>query len=94
MPAQNGVETGEMCPHCGKPLVKQLQQEDAAAISSAAPASRTSCKYIKPDEGEEARPQPVETDINCPTCGKTMLERMGKTGQFLGCSGYPDARRP
>ena len=28
----------------------------------------------------------------CPRCGKTLVLRNGKTGQFYGCSGYPDCR--
>ena len=64
-----------------------------AASSSAARASRRArCKYIKPGEGEAARPEPVETDIKCPTCGKPMVQRMGQRGEFLGCSGYPECK--
>ena len=32
--------------------------------------------------------QPTPTDIPCPTCGRTMCIRTGRTGVFLGCSGY------
>ena len=28
----------------------------------------------------------------CPRCGKTLVLRNGKNGQFYGCSGYPDCR--
>lgn len=42
-------------------------------------------------EGEEggmrANP-PVETDIECPACGRPMAIRTGSTGVFLGCTGY------
>lgn len=39
------------------------------------------------DEG--MRPNnPVETDIECPACGRNMQIRNGSTGVFLGCSGY------
>ena len=31
---------------------------------------------------------PVDTDIDCPTCGRHMQIRNGSTGVFLGCSGY------
>ena len=31
---------------------------------------------------------PVETDIDCPSCGRKMGIRNGSTGVFLGCSGY------
>lgn len=41
-------------------------------------------------EGEQGmRPNdPVNTDIACPSCGRTMQIRTGTTGVFLGCSGY------
>lgn len=31
---------------------------------------------------------PVDTDIKCPACSRTMQVRTGTTGVFLGCSGY------
>lgn len=34
------------------------------------------------------RNQPVDTDIECPKCGRHMQIRTGSTGVFLGCSGY------
>ena len=32
------------------------------------------------------------TGIDCPSCGKAMVERKGGSGKFLGCSGYPECR--
>jgi len=32
------------------------------------------------------------TDIPCPQCGKELMIRWGKKGEFLACSGYPDCR--
>jgi len=29
---------------------------------------------------------------NCPDCGKEMKKRKGKTGEFWGCSGYPECK--
>jgi DNA topoisomerase-1 len=38
---------------------------------------------------EGMRPNaPVETDIECPECGRAMQLRTASTGVFLGCSGY------
>ncbi|VUD66255.1 DNA topoisomerase 1 [Thalassocella blandensis] len=34
------------------------------------------------------RNEPVETDIECPKCGRNMQIRTASTGVFLGCSGY------
>ncbi|EPR44035.1 DNA topoisomerase I [Desulfovibrio sp. X2] len=33
-----------------------------------------------------------ETGITCELCGKPMVIRFGKNGEFLGCSGYPECR--
>ncbi len=33
-----------------------------------------------------------ETDIICDTCGKTMLLRWGKSGEYLVCSGKPECK--
>ena len=38
------------------------------------------------------RVPPKETDIVCDKCGKKMLEREGRFGKFLGCSGYPECK--
>ena len=41
------------------------------------------------DGKEGMRPNdPVNTDIECSTCSRTMQIRTGSTGVFLGCSGY------
>ncbi len=49
--------------------------------------SDTLDKAQEPDNGMR-RNQPVETDIECSTCGRNMQIRTGSTGVFLGCSGY------
>ncbi|MDR2708950.1 MAG: type I DNA topoisomerase [Elusimicrobiota bacterium] len=33
-----------------------------------------------------------QTDIICPKCGKPMLLRMSRGGEFLGCSGFPECK--
>ncbi len=42
----------------------------------------------EPDEGGMRLNQMVETDIDCPTCGRKMGIRTASTGVFLGCTGY------
>ncbi|MGC8862996.1 MAG: type I DNA topoisomerase, partial [Armatimonadota bacterium] len=36
--------------------------------------------------------QPRESDQLCPNCGRQMVVRQGRFGEFLGCSGYPECR--
>ena len=33
-----------------------------------------------------------ETDIKCENCGKPMAVKFGRTGEFLGCTGFPACR--
>jgi DNA topoisomerase-1 len=91
MPAKRGRETGEMCPKCGKPLVVNYSKKTGREFVGCS-GFKEGCKYIKPGEGEEARPEPIPTEHVCPTCGKQMLQREGPRGPFLGCSGYPDCK--
>jgi DNA topoisomerase I len=41
---------------------------------------------------ERVKREPVVTDQLCPKCGKPMLLRQGRFGEFLGCSGYPECK--
>lgn len=44
------------------------------------------------EEMERVRIEPKESDQVCPNCGKKMLVREGRFGEFLGCSGYPECK--
>ena len=41
------------------------------------------------DTNEEDKPASAKTSMICPECGKKLIERSGKFGKFIGCSGYP-----
>jgi DNA topoisomerase-1 len=34
----------------------------------------------------------VETDIKCDLCGKPMVIKQGRFGEFLACTGFPECR--
>ncbi|MCL6640262.1 MAG: type I DNA topoisomerase, partial [Candidatus Rokubacteria bacterium] len=44
------------------------------------------------EQMERVRPEPKVTEEVCPNCGKPMLLRTGRFGEFLGCSGYPECK--
>jgi len=93
MEALKGVETGEKCPKCGKPLVKRYSKKTGTSFLGCSGYSTKECDYTQPIGGEGARPEPTVTDQMCPTCGKPMVQRMGSRGPFLGCSGYSEGCR-
>jgi DNA topoisomerase-1 len=93
MDALRGQETGEACPKCGKPLVQQFSRKTRGSfVGCSGYRDDPPCRYIKPREGEPERPEPVETEHKCPVCDKPMIERWGRKGKFLGCSGYPECK--
>jgi DNA topoisomerase-1 len=94
MPQQKGTETGEMCPQCGRPLVKQYSKKTGREFvgCSGWRDKEKPCSYIKPGEGDPGRSAPVETEHKCPTCGRVMLLKTGRFGQYLACSGAPDCK--
>ncbi|MDR1195210.1 MAG: type I DNA topoisomerase [Endomicrobium sp.] len=41
---------------------------------------------------ERQKIEPQKSDEICPNCGKPMVVRDSRNGQFLGCSGYPECK--
>jgi len=44
------------------------------------------------EEMRNLKQEEVPTDIDCKKCGKKMVIRWGRNGQFLACSSYPDCK--
>ena len=90
------VETGEDCPKCleeGRTPPGRLQQR-LGKFGFFVGCSRYAqedggCRYIRNLDGSE-RPEPELLDEKCPDCGRQLMQRFGRFGPFVGCSGYPD----
>ena len=95
MPKQKGVETGEKCPKCGRPLVEQIQLEDRPQVRRLLRLAdkENPCKYIKPGEGEAERPEPVDDRTQVPDVRQADDPESRPFGTFLACSGRRNARR-
>ncbi|MFO0846732.1 MAG: type I DNA topoisomerase, partial [Gemmataceae bacterium] len=91
MPSQRGRETGEMCPKCGRPLVENFSKKTGRNFVGCS-GWKEGCKYIKPAEGEEAKPEPVLTEFTCPNCNKQLERVAGRWGDYLRCTGYPECK--
>lgn len=49
--------------------------------------------YPTLDKAKDAMARTVlDTGVECDLCGKPMTVKFGKTGEFLGCTGYPQCR--
>jgi len=95
-PAQ---EAGVNCPKCGKPLlIKRSKRGEFLGCSGypgcrfASNFERTESGAVKIKESSAKRVEKKETGLACPQCGKPLLVKWSRSGQFLGCSGYPGCK--
>ncbi len=88
------VETAHLCPNCGKPFMLRQSKRGPFLGCSGYPKCKTIMNID--EEGNPValpeKPQPVFSDQMCPKCGKPLIEREGRLGKFLGCSGYPKCK--
>lgn len=83
--------TDEVCDKCGAPMVIRTGRRGKFLACSAYPKCKNT--YSIDAEGNKvASTGPIVTDVLCEKCGKPMVLRNSKRGEFLGCSGYPKCK--
>src|SRR3989442_1918484 len=86
------LPTDEICDKCGSPMVIKWGQFGRFMACSAYPECKNTKEIASeetPKEGEtsaEAEPE------SCENCGKPMTLNLGRFGQFLACTGYPECK--
>jgi DNA topoisomerase I len=87
VPKAKGRDVGEACPKCGRPLVEMFSAKLKGSFigCSAWNDKEKPCGYIKPRPGE---PEPVDVNVDCPTCKSPMVMRSSRWGNFLSCTAY------
>jgi len=89
----SGVATDIKCEKCGSPMVIKYGKTGEFLACSAYPQCKNTKDFSRGDRGEiRIQEKDVETEERCPQCGKTMVRKRGKFGEFLACSGYPECR--
>lgn len=88
-------ESGEKCDKCGAPMIFKLGRFGKFLSCSNYPE----CKNAKPVEDKNAEEPKIDEELKrklagkkCDKCGKPMEIKMGRFGEFLGCSGYPECK--
>ncbi len=90
--------TDEKCELCGAPLViKWGKHGSFFACSTYDKKNPESCKFTK--ENPIALPDLDTADVQettqeeyCENCGRVMVLKRGRFGQFMACTGYPDCK--
>ena len=84
---------GETCPNCGGELLKRQGRFGEFIACSNYPK----CKYSRnadasAEEASEEKAAPEVLDEKCPQCGKNLIKRKGRYGEFIACEGYPKCK--
>ena len=90
--------TDEKCERCGSPLViKWGKHGSFYACSSYDKEDPNSCTFTKENpinlpDLDTADVQETTQEEYCENCGRVMVLKRGRFGQFMACTGYPDCK--
>jgi len=90
--------TDEKCERCGSPLViKWGKHGSFYACSSYDKEDPNSCTFTKENpinlpDLDSADVQETTQEEYCENCGRVMVLKRGRFGQFMACTGYPDCK--
>ena len=85
------IETDEICEKCGNKMVIKWGKFGRFMACSAYPECRYTKEISKSSPMQETETSKTE-EIECEKCGKSMVLKRGRFGEFLACSGYPECR--
>ena len=84
--------TEAKCNKCGKAMVVKEGRFGQFLACSGYPECKNTINATQNDKGEIVALEAQATDTVCELCGKPMVFKRGRYGQFLGCSGYPECK--
>jgi len=92
---KQGIPTGLPCKLCdGKLVIKWGKTGEFLACENYPECTFTQ-NFKKGEDGTIIpieKEAPVESDEKCEKCGRPMVYKQGRYGQFLACSGYPECK--
>jgi DNA topoisomerase-1 len=83
--------TGEMCEKCGKPLVIKWGKFGKFIACTGYPEC-SNTRELPPDPASAEGLSEQDAEEYCENCGRVMVLKKGRFGQFYACSGYPDCK--
>ena len=90
--------TDEKCERCGSPLIiKWGKHGSFYACSSYDKEDPNTCTFTKENpinlpDLDSADLQETTQEEYCENCGRVMVLKRGRFGQFMACTGYPDCK--
>ncbi|WP_300458504.1 type I DNA topoisomerase [Desulfobacula sp.] len=90
-----GIETGLTCPSCEKPLNIKIGKNGHFLACTGYPECSFTSNYLRDERGNISIVEKIidNTKVkDCIKCGKPMVQKEGRFGPFLACTGYPECK--
>jgi DNA topoisomerase-1 len=90
---RDGLPTGLKCELDGGDMVIKFGRNGEFLACSNYPKCTNTGEFTRDEQGNviaKAPSAPMPSDETCEKCGRPMVRRRSRFGEFLGCSGYPE----
>lgn len=86
------ILSGEVCEKCGKPMAVKTGKYGKFLACTGYPECRNIRPYKAAEEAADGKAEDIPTEEICEKCGRPMVEKIGRYGKYLACSGYPECK--
>ncbi|MCP4023738.1 MAG: DNA topoisomerase I, partial [Desulfobacteraceae bacterium] len=90
-----GIKTDLICPVCGKQLNIKIGKNGHFIACTGYPECSFTSNYLRDEKGKIEIVEKFSDDTkikDCIKCGKPMIQKEGRFGLFLACTGYPSCK--
>lgn len=81
----------EVCENCGRPMTLKRGRYGQFLACTGYPECKTTKKLAGSGASRVSLPD-IPTDEKCPQCGKNLVIKHGRYGEFTACSNYPECK--
>jgi DNA topoisomerase-1 len=86
------IMTDEKCENCGSPMVKKFGRYGEFLACTNYPECKTTRDIPKVHDEASEETHAEAAEETCENCGRPMVMKRGRFGQFLACTGYPECK--